>query len=439
MHDNLFTVAESRQLDRILADSSRPKTLEEVVGQEHILGVDGPLRRKMTRGRIGTVVLYGTTGIGKTSIAIAVGNTLGKNFVKMHGAGFKVAELHKVMDEAKFKKTLLFIDEVHRMTITQQDHLLEITEKGGIDLIAATSFNPNRAVSKALIDRGSIYELRPLTRAEIERVLRRGVAQLAVSGLTVTFDDDAFRSIAGRAGGSARRSLNILEDVIVGRPGDAVHVTKEMVDTTMLASPIAYDRDGDAHFDTMSAFAKSMRGGDADATAYWLAALLAGGEDPLYIARRLIVHASEDVGLADHTALQTANAAYTAVELIGMPEARIILAQAALHICRAPKSGSALAALTSAFEHIRENSVMPVPNHLRDTHFELAAKLGRGGYQSPHSSEAGWVDQVYAPGIKLGQFYRSDARAGQQTFEARADSFWEAVKGVVSPRRWRKA
>jgi putative ATPase len=236
------------------------------------------------------------------------------------------------------------------------------------------------------------------------------------------------------AGGDARRALNTLENATNDRPEGFV-IDIAAIEEELEAGPVNYSRE--KHYDITSAFCKSMRGGDADATLYWLSALLQAGEDPKYIARRIMVHASEDVGLADNTALQTAVAAAEAVERIGMPEARIPLAHAALHVCRSPKSNSVLRGLSLAGEHIRKNNIAPVPNHLRDTHYEGAAPQGRGGYKSPHSSPEGWLAQEYAPGIALGQFYQSDDRTGT-TFEGRSDAFWEHVRGTASPRKWKQ-
>lgn len=417
-----------------LADAARPATIDEVIGQSHILGQGKSLRRRMSEGRIGSIILYGPPGTGKTTIARAVGNSLGKRFDPLHGAGFKVDTIKKIVEEAKVRDTLVFVDEIHRASSTQQDHLLEHAEKGTFDLITATSVNPYHNLTDALCSRSAVYELRPLTEGELRNVMDRGVARYAAEGRRVIVDDNAKTVLARKAGGDARRALTTLESVVLGR-GPEVTVTEEMVDEELAAAPVRYDRKGDMHYDVISAFVKSMRGGDADATLYWLAALLHAGEDPRYIARRIVVHASEDVGLADNSALQTAISCFDAIERIGMPEGRIILAHAALHVCRAPKSNSAYRGINLAAQHIATNNIMPVPNHLRDTHYEGAAPLGRGGYKSPHASEEGWIEQEYAPGIRLGQFYQSDARQ-PTTFEARSDGYWEAIKRKISPRKW---
>jgi putative ATPase len=431
--DNLFSVAKADGL-RPLADVARPSSIDDVIGQSHLLGPNKTLRRRISEGRLGSIVLYGPPGVGKTTIARAVGNTLKKRFEPQHAAGFKVDVIKKIVDEAQVRETLVFIDEIHRLSATQQDYLLDHAEKGTFDLITATSVNPYHNLSDALCSRSAVYELHPLNESEIMAVLDRGVARLKAMGREVEFEASAKVVMARKSGGDARRALTTLESVVLGR-GNKVVVTEGMVDEELAASPVRYDRKGDMHYDAISAFVKSMRGGNPDATLYWLYFLLGAGEDPRYIARRIVIHASEDVGLADNSALQTAVACFTAVERVGMPEGRIILAHAALHICRAPKSNSVFRGINLAEQYIKANGVMPVPNHLRDTHYVGAAPLGRGGYKSPHSSPEGWLEQDYAPGISLGQFYQSDARNGQ-TFEARADSYWDVVMNKQMPRNW---
>jgi putative ATPase len=417
-----------------LADAARPSSINDIIGQSHLLGEGKPLRRRISEGRLGSIILYGPPGVGKTTIARAIGSTLGKSFNSLHAAGFKVDTIKRIVDEAQVRETLVFIDEIHRLTATQQDHLLDHAEKGTFDLMTATSVNPYHNLSDALCSRSMVYELRTLSESELLAVIDRGVAKLKSLGRDVQIAPQAKVVLARKSGGDARRALMTLESIVLGR-GSTVFITEEMVDEELNAAPFRYDRKGDMHYDAISAFVKSMRGGDADATLYWLAFLINAGEDPRYIARRMVIHASEDVGLADNSAIQTAVACFTAVERIGMPEGRIVLAHAALHICRAPKSNSSYRGIKLAQQYIKANGVMPIPNHLRDTHYEGPAPEGRGGYKSPHSAPDGWLEQEYAPGIKLGQFYQSDARQSP-TFEARSDSFWEAIKRRVSPRKW---
>jgi putative ATPase len=432
---NLFEAARRIDAAPPLAEAARPTTIADVIGQKHLIGAGMPFARLISTGRLGSVVLYGPPGIGKTTLSQIVGNMIRKDFVEHHAADLSVKQIKELTDNAMYKPTLVFIDEIHRLTSVQQDSLLKAAEMGYYDLISATSKNPYHHLSDALNSRSAVYELRPLTAEENEQVLERGVKHLASKGIKVRFGDGARLLLARKSGGDARRALLALEQTVVGRDPADVLVDVEVVNQVLDAAPVRYDRAGEAHYDIVSAFAKSMRGGDADATLYWLAALLHAGEDPRYIARRMVIHASEDVGLADNSALQTAVSAFDAIERIGMPEGRIVLAHAALHICRAPKSNSAMRGIGLALDHIKNNSIMPVPNHLRDTHYEGAAPQGRGGYKSPHATADGWLEQEYAPGIKLGQFYQSDARQSP-TFEARSDSFWEAVKKRVSPRKW---
>jgi putative ATPase len=269
----------------------------------------------------------------------------------------------------------------------------------------------------------------------MKRVVQRGIDHLRGTGNAVTLSQEQIQLIAGRSGGDARRALTTLESLAVGHAGsDQTTITDDMIDEAYASAPVNHDRSGDAHYDIVSAFIKSMRGSDPDATLYWLARLVHGGEDPRYIARRIMIHASEDVGLADNSALQTAVAASQAVEKIGYPEAQTILAHAALHVARAPKSSSVSRGLSIALQHVASRPPENVPLHLRDTHYKGAASLGHVGYQFPHDDPRGWVEQIYAQGIARGAFYQSDARDAA-TFEKRADEFWEHVTGMPSVRR----
>jgi putative ATPase len=434
---DLFSTAQE-QRPRPLAAEIRPQTLDDLIGQQHILGPNGPLRRRVRAGRLGTVILFGPPGVGKTTIALAVGREMRTEFRSLHPASSNVADIKAVAQEALAKDLLVFIDEVHRFSSAQQDYLLDLTETGTFDLIAATTGNPYHVLTPALVSRASIFQLKPHSLEDMRQVVERAAAFLARrNNLNVCFDDDAMTQLTGRAGGDARRALNALETLVVGSdPGSTVSITGAMVEEVYQASPIPFDRRGDYHYDTISAFIKSMRGSDPDATLYWLARLIHSGEDPRFIARRILIHASEDVGLADNTALQTAVAALTAVQHVGYPEAQIVLAHAALHIARAPKSNSVCRGIGAAMAYVKSQPVIAVPAHLRDGHYAGAAKLGHVGYRFPHDDPRGWVEQTYAPGIQRGQFYQSDGR-GNQTFEARADTWWECVTGQAQPQHGR--
>ncbi|MDO6587241.1 replication-associated recombination protein A [Salipiger sp. 1_MG-2023] len=411
-----------------LAAALRPQTLEDVIGQGAITGQGSILRRRISAGALGSLILYGPPGVGKTTIARAVGNMLGKEFRPLHATRDGVKELRKIADEARIRPLLIFVDEVHRFSATQADDLLSICEEGTADFVGATTGNPYHALPPALVSRSTILKLEPMSIDDMEEVVRRGLAHLRKQGSDVEMSDAHIRLVAGRSGGDARRALTTLESLCLGHPGGRVTITEAMLEEAYASAAVNHDRSGDQHYDVVSSFVKSMRGSDADATLYWLARLIHAGEDPRYIARRIMIHASEDVGLADNSALQTAVAASTAVERIGYPEARIILAHAALHVARAPKSNSACRGIGAALELVEGSAPVVVPKHLRDTHYAGAAKLGHEGYRFPHDDPRGWVEQDYVPGLRPGSLYQSDAR-GSASFEARADRFWEELTG----------
>lgn len=418
-----------------LAADLRPMSLEEIVGQADILAPDSILRRRIKAGRLGSIVLYGPPGTGKTTIARAVGALRGREFRPLHATRAGVTEIRKVADEARMRPVLLFIDEIHRLSVSQSEDLLALAEDGVLDLISATTSNPYHALPSGLISRSTILQMHGLSVDDICEIVKRGLRHLEQTlGTRVTLSETQLRMIAGRSSGDARRALTTIESLCVGHASGEVAITQAMIDEAYAAAPVNFDRAGDGHYDATSAFIKSMRGSDPDATLYWLARLIHAGEDPRYIARRLMVHASEDVGLADPTALQTAVAALHAVEKIGYPEAQIVLAHAALHIARAPKSNSACRGISLAMAHVKSEGATPVPMHLRDTHYSGAAALGHVGYKFPHDDARGWAEQEYAPGIAPGTFYQSDARTAA-TFERRADEFWQGVTGNPQPRR----
>jgi putative ATPase len=416
-----------------LAAVLRPETLDDIIGQDAIVSENSILRRRIRAGALGSIILYGPPGVGKTSIARAIGNMLGKEFRPLHATRDGVKELRKLADEARIKPILIFVDEVHRFSSTQADDLLSICEEGTADFVGATTGNPYHALPAALVSRSTILKLEPMTLNDMGKVVRRGIEFLRAGGLDVEMTDAQIKLVAGRSGGDARRALTTLESLCVGHSSGQILITEAMLEEAYAAAAINHDRAGDMHFDLVSAFVKSMRGSDADATLHYLARMIHAGEDPRYIARRIMIHASEDVGLADNTALQTAVAAATAVEKIGYPEAQIILAHAALHVARAPKSNSSCRGISLALSAVNKGQVNVIPKHLRDAHYSGAEALGHVGYKFPHNDPRGWVEQEYVQGLKPGTFYQSDARAGG-TFEKRADQFWEDLTGRNVPK-----
>lgn len=437
MSEDLFQAANERLRPKPLAAELRPSTLDDIVGQDHIIGKNALLRRKIAAGRIGCGILYGPSGVGKTTIARAIGNAMNKKFRAIHPAQNQVKDIRELGLEARDAELLVFVDEIHRFNAAQQDSLLALVEDGAFDMIAATTGNPYHVLTPALVSRSTILQLKPLSVEEMEEVVRRAIRKLQERKIYVRIAPDVLKSLAGRASGDARRALNALEDLVVGRDATEITVDQAAVDEVYAASPIPYDRGGDLHYDSISAWIKAMRGSDPDAALYWLARIIHSGEDPRFIARRLMIHASEDVGLADNSALSTAVAALHAVQHVGYPEAQIILSHATLHVALAPKSNSACRGIGAALEHVRSQPAIPVPPHLRDGHYAGAQKLGHVGYRFPHDDPSGWVEQVYAPGIEPGAFYRSDGRSGG-TFEGRAAEYWSTIKQRPMPRTFAK-
>lgn len=385
-----------------LAARMRPRTLDEVVGQDHLLGEGKPLRRLVEGSGEASVILYGPPGTGKTTVASLIAAAMGQNFVGLSALDSGVKQVRAVIDRARRdlidgQRTVLFIDEVHRFSKTQQDALLGAVENRTVLLVAATTENPSFSVVSPLLSRSLLLQLRSLEPADLRTVVGRALADERGLGARVTADEDAVEQIVLLAGGDARRALTYL-DAAAESVADGGRLDLETVTNNVNRAVVRYDRDGDQHYDVVSAFIKSIRGSDVDAALHYLARMLEAGEDPRFIARRLVVHASEDIGMADPTALQTAVAAAQAVQLIGMPEGRLTLAQATIHLATAPKSPAVIDAIGKAQADVQAGKAGAVPAHLRDGHYEGAKKLGNAvGYKFPHDDPRGVVTQQYLP------------------------------------------
>lgn len=392
-----------------LAARLRPRTLEEVVGQQHIIGKDKLLYRAIKADKLSSIIFYGPPGTGKTTLAKVIANTTSAEFTQINATSAGKKDMEEVIAKAKDtqgmygKKTILFIDEIHRFNKGQQDYLLPFVEEGTIILIGATTENPYFEVNGALISRSIIFELKPLSKEDIRELIHRAVydSERGMGAYEAVIEEDALCFLAELSGGDARHALNAVELGIMTtqRSGDGkIHITVEVAQECIQKRVIRYDKTGDNHYDTISAFIKSMRGSDPDAAVYYLARMLYAGESVTFIARRIMICASEDVGNADPQALQVAVSAAQAVERIGMPEAQIILSQAVTYVASAPKSNSAVTAIADASRAVEESGNLAIPVHLQDAHYKGAAKLGHGtGYQYAHDYPNHYVKQQYLP------------------------------------------
>nr|WP_245707350.1 replication-associated recombination protein A [Pseudonocardia oroxyli] len=406
-----------------LAARMRPRTLDEVVGQQQLLKPGAPLRRLLEGGSAASVLLYGPPGTGKTTLARLMARAGGdRRFVALSALSAGVKELRAVIEDARRRRdydggsTVLFIDEVHRFSKTQQDALLGAVEDRVVLLVAATTENPSFSVVSPLLSRSLVLQLQSLTEDEVREVLRRAVADERGLGGAVTLSPDGEAALVRLAAGDARRSLTALEAAADGVLADGTGIVDlAAVERAVTEVAVRYDRAGDQHYDVISAFIKSIRGSDPDAALHYLARMIVAGEDARFIARRLMVHASEDIGLADPTALQAATAAAQVVQLVGMPEARIALAQATIHLATAPKSNAVITAIDAAMADVRKGAVGSVPAHLRDGHYAGAEKLGNAvGYRYPHTDPGGVVGQQYPPDDLVGTDYYAPTTHGAE-------------------------
>ncbi len=409
---------EARHRVQPLAVRMRPRDLSEFVGQEHFAGPGKLLRRLLEADRLGSLILYGPPGTGKTTLARLIANHTQAAFVTLHAAEAGVKDVRRIIDAAHDRlttaeqRTVLFLDEIHRFNRAQQDVLLKDVEEGTLLLVGATTENPFFSVNNPLISRSQIFELKPLAPAELETILRRALtdAERGLGCTRATADDEALRFLAEKADGDARRALSALEVAVRSQQGrqagdvdqsHAPHVTLEVAAESLQRKAVAYDASGDVHYDVASALIKSMRGSDPDAALYWLARMLEGGEDPRFIARRIAICASEDVGNADPQAMILAAAAVQITQAVGLPECEYALSQAATYIACAPKSNAVTKAIAAARQDVRDGVSLPVPDHLKDASYRGAGRLGRGGdYVYPHDDPSGVVRQDYLGAAK---------------------------------------
>ena len=428
---------QKKETESPLASRLRPTTLDEVVGQKHIIGKDKLLYRAIQADKLSSLIFYGPPGTGKTTLAKVIANTTSAEFMQINATSAGKKDMEEVVAAAKNnqgmygKKTILFIDEIHRFNKGQQDYLLPFVEDGTIILIGATTENPYFEVNPALLSRSVIFELKKLSTEDIRTLLLRAVndTEKGMGSYHAQMDDDALEFLADMANGDARAALTAIELGILttDRSEDGIiHITLDVASECIQKRVINYDKTGDNHYDTISAFIKSMRGSDPDAAVYYLARMLYAGEDVKFIARRIMILASEDIGNADPQALQVAVAAAQAVERLGMPEARIVLAQAVTYMASAPKSNSAINAIDKAMRVVQETKTPPVPVHLQDAHYKSAGKLGHGkGYKYAHDYKNHYVKQQYLPDGLTGEVFYEPSENG---YEQQIRAYYKKIK-----------
>lgn len=427
----------TKEKESPLAARLRPTTLDELVGQSHIIGKDKLLYRAIKADKISSIIFYGPPGTGKTTLARVIANTTSSEFTQINATAAGKKDMEEVISKAKdtlamyARRTILFIDEIHRFNKGQQDYLLPFVEDGTIILIGATTENPYFEVNGALISRSIIFELKPLSRKDIKELIHRAVydKEKGMGSFDAEIDDDAAEFLAELSGGDARHALNAVELGVMttDRSDDGkIHITLEVAEECIQKRRILYDKTGDNHYDTISAFIKSMRGSDPDAAVYYLAKMLYAGEEPAFVARRIMICASEDVGNADPIALTVAVNASLAVERVGMPEAQIILSQAATYVACAPKSNAAVNAISSATDEVKRSGNLPIPPHLQDAHYKGAQKLGRGtGYKYAHDYPNHYVEQQYLPYELTGKTFYEPSWNG---YEAKIREHMKKIK-----------
>jgi putative ATPase len=421
---------QARAQARPLPARMRPRTLDEFAGQQHFLGPGKLLRRMLEADRLGSILFYGPPGVGKTSLAELIALSTKSKFTRLNAAAVGVKELRGALDEARQrlettgKRTVLFVDELHRFNKTQQDVLLPDVEEGVVCLIGATTANPFFSLVSPLVSRSQIFEFKSLSPEDILKLLRRALSdrERGLGASEVTATDEALEFLAEISDGDARRALGALEiGVLSLEPAQRVF-DLAVAQESIQRKAIHYDADGDEHYDAASALIKSMRGSDPDAALYWLARMLEAGEDPRFLARRIVIAAAEDVGNADPQALVVANAAAQATEFVGLPECRIPLAQAVAYVSLAPKSNAAIVAIDEALDDVRNQRTIPVPQQLRDSHYAGATRLGHGeGYQYAHNSPEGWVPVDYL-GVDR-SYYRPVPRGFEEELGRRLEDF----------------
>lgn len=436
---DIFDYMRTKNLDKEspLASRLRPVSIEDVVGQEHIIGKDKLLYRAIKADKISSIIFYGPTGTGKTTLAKVIASTTKSNFIEINATTSGKKDMEEIISKAKEnlgmygKKTILFIDEIHRFNKGQQDYLLSFVEDGTIILIGATTQNPYFEVNPAIISRSIIFELKPLSNENIKILVKRALENKD-KGLGIynaVIEEDALNFLANMSNGDARNALNAIELAVLTTKKSSdnkIHIDLNIISECIQKKVITYDKTGDTHYDIISAFIKSMRGSEPDAAIYYLAKMLNSGEDIRFIARRIIICASEDVSNADPNALVVAVSAAQAVERLGMPEARIILAQATLYVANAPKSNSAIIAIDKAIEFVKNESQGQVPIYLKDAHYNGAKDLGRGiGYKYAHNYENHYVNQQYLPDEAKGQVFYKPVEYGN---EGNMKKYWDKIK-----------